>query len=143
MELGTLADQDPSRGDSPSREISRAMVAVFKEYVGRGPTVAKTYIHDDLVVCVLHDTMTRAEQTLAAQGKAEEVQQLRRSFQPLFREHASREIERIIGRPVIAFLSDHAVDPDWAVEAFVLQPPQHSDEPADDSVARSDGSLGG
>ena len=122
----TLADQGPPRGDSTSREISRAMVGVFKEYVGRGPTVAKTYIHDDLVVCILHDTMTRAEKTLTAEGKSDEVRHLRRSFQTLFRETASREIERIVGRPVIAFLSDHAVEPDWAVEAFVLQPPDGS-----------------
>jgi uncharacterized protein YbcI len=124
MESPTLADKEP-RGDSLSREISRAIVGLFKEYVGRGPTVAKTYIHDDLVVCVLHDTMTRAEQTLTGEGKAEEVRQLRRSFQALFREGASREIERIVGRPVVAFLSDHAVEPDWAVEAFVLEPPSN------------------
>ena len=103
------------------------MVGIFKEYVGRGPTVAKTYIHDDLVVCLVHDTMTRAEQSLTADGKAEEVRHLRRSLQKLFREHASREIERITGRSVVAFLSDHAVDPDWAVEAFVLEPSPRSD----------------
>ena len=132
MELPTLADQEPPRGDSPSREISRAMVGLFKEYVGRGPTVAKTYIHDDLVVCLLHDTMTRAEQTLAGEGQADEVRHLRRTFQSLFRERASREIERIVGRPVVAFLSDHAVDPDWAVEAFVLEPVPDEPAPAGD-----------
>ena len=127
--MEALTDQEPPRGDSLSREISRAMVGVFKEHVGRGPTVAKTYIHDDLVVCVLHDTMTRAEKTLSEQGQADEVRRLRRSFQDLFREHASREIERIMGRPVIAFLSDHAVDPDWAVEAFVIEPPEDPEGP--------------
>ena len=121
MESPTLTDQEPPRGDSRSREISRAMVGLFKEHVGRGPTVAKTYIHDDLIVCVLHDTMTKAELTLTRSGKADEVRSLRRSFQGIFRQEASREIERIVGRPVIAFLSDHAVDPDWAVEAFVLE----------------------
>src|SRR5688500_1085984 len=122
MESPTLTDQEPPRGDSLSREISRAMVGLFKEYVGRGPTVAKTYIHDDLVVCLLHDTMTRAEQTVTKQGKADEVRSLRRSFQAIFREQASREIERILKRPVTAFLSDHAVEPDWAVEVFVIAP---------------------
>lgn len=122
MESPSLTDQEPSRGDSASREISRAMVGLYKEYAGRGPTVAKTYIHDDLVVCVLHDTLTRGEQTLTSQGKAEDVRALRRSFQALFRERATREIERIIGRPVAAFLSDHAVEPDCAVEVFVLEP---------------------
>jgi uncharacterized protein YbcI len=123
MESPALTDKDSPRGDHAAREISRAMVGLFKDYVGRGPTVAKTYIHDDLVVCVLHDTMTRAERTLNAEGRADEVRSLRRSFQDLFREQASREIERIVGRPVTAFLSDHAVDPDYAIEAFVLKPP--------------------
>ena len=130
MELGTLTDEEPPRGDSPSREISRAIVGIYKEYVGRGPTVAKAYIHDDLVVCLLHDTMTHAEQTLAGQGKGDEVRSLRHTFQALFREQACREIERILGRPVIAFLSDHAVDPDWAIEAFVLQPAISADTSA-------------
>lgn len=123
MESPTLTDEEPPRSDSISREVSRAIVGLFKEHVGRGPTVAKTYIHDDLVVCVLNDTMTKAEQTLTREGRAEEVRALRRSFQALFRDEASREIERIMGRPVTAFLSDHAVDPDWAIEAFVLAPP--------------------
>ena len=123
MESSTLANEEPPRSESISREVSRAIVGLFKEHVGRGPTVAKTYIHDDLVVCVLNDTMTKAEQTLTRKGQTEEVRTLRRSFQALFRDEASREIERIMGRPVTAFLSDHAVDPDWAIEAFVLAPP--------------------
>ena len=127
MDAPQLTDREPPRGDSVSREISRAVVGVFKEHVGRGPTVAKTYVHDDLVVCVLNDTMTRAEKTLSKQGRADEVRRLRRSLQEVFREHASREVERIIGRRVIAFLSDHAVDPDWAVEAFILEPPGESE----------------
>jgi uncharacterized protein YbcI len=110
------------------------MVGLFKEYVGRGPTVAKTYIHDDLVVCLLHDTMTRAEQTLAREGKADEVRHLRRTFQSLLRERASREIERILGRRVVACFSDHAVDPDWAIEAFVLIPASGTDTAAAEPV---------
>jgi len=108
------------------------MVGLFKDHVGRGPTVAKTYIHDDLVVCVLHDTLTKAEHTLTDKGKAEEVRQIRRSFQGLFREEASAAIERVVGRRVIAFLSDHAVEPDWAIEAFVLEPPAGVGEVDDD-----------
>jgi uncharacterized protein YbcI len=122
MDVTALTDQEPSRGDSPSREISRAVVRLFKEYVGRGPTIAKTHIHDDLVVCLLHDTMTRVEQTLVEEGRVDEVRHLRGTIQSLFRDRASREVERVIGRPVIAFLGDHAVDPDWAIAAFVLEP---------------------
>ena len=31
-------------------------------------------------------------------------------------------VERLTGSKVLAFLSDHAVDPDYAVEVFVLEP---------------------
>jgi uncharacterized protein YbcI len=34
-----------------------------------GPTRAKTYIVEDLVVVVLEETFTRAEKTLAARGE--------------------------------------------------------------------------
>jgi uncharacterized protein YbcI len=119
--LETQETHGIATGESQGRDISRAMVGLFKEHVGRGPTVAKAYIHDDLVVCMLHDTMTKAEKTLTDEDKADEVRQIRRSFQGLFREQACAEVERIVGRKVIAFLSDHAVDPDWAIEAFVLE----------------------
>ena len=121
MKPPALESQGVVAGESQARDISRAMVGLFKEHVGRGPTVAKTYIHDDLVICMLHDTMTKAEKTLTDEHKGDEVRQIRRSFQGLFREQASAEVERIVGRKVIAFLSDHAVDPDWAIEAFVLE----------------------
>jgi uncharacterized protein YbcI len=51
-------------------QISDGMVALLKEYYGVGPTQAKTYYHDDLVVCVLRGGFTRVEKTLAAGGVA-------------------------------------------------------------------------
>jgi uncharacterized protein YbcI len=98
------------------------MVALFKQATGRGPGRARTYIEDSLVVTVLHDTMTKAERTLKAEKKEDTVRSLRRIFQGTFREEAIATVERVTGRKVIAFLSDHAVDPDYAVEAFVLEP---------------------
>ncbi len=40
--------------------ISKGMVALLKEFYGRGPTRAKTYYRDDLVVCLLRGGATRA-----------------------------------------------------------------------------------
>jgi uncharacterized protein YbcI len=34
----------------------------------------------------------------------------------------STEIERLTGRKVIGFMSDNHIDPDLAVEVFVLEP---------------------
>ena len=105
-----------------NRDISRAMVALFKDAVGRGPGRARTYIEDGLVVTVLHDTMTKAERTLKDENLEDHVRSLRRIFQGTFRDEAIAVVERLTGRRVLAFLSDHAVNPDYAIEAFILEP---------------------
>ena len=105
-----------------SRDLSRAMVALFKEYVGRGPTHARAYVEGDLVAIVLQDTMITAEKTLAEEGEEDLVRGVRRVFQGKFREDAVEIVEKLTGRTVKAFLSDHAIDPDVAIEAFVLEP---------------------
>jgi uncharacterized protein YbcI len=105
-----------------SRDVARAMVALFKEYVGRGPTHARAYVLDDLIVVMLQDTMIKAEKTLAEEGEEDLVRGVRRVFQGKFGDEANEIIERLSGRKVVAFLSDHNVDEDVAIEAFVLEP---------------------
>jgi uncharacterized protein YbcI len=113
-----------------AREVSRALVRLFKEYTGRGPTHARTTIDGDLVVCLLRDTMTQAERTLEEEDEADTVRHLRRVFQGAFRDQAIGAVERITGGEVVAFLSDHAVKPDYAVEVFVLAEPIPANESA-------------
>jgi uncharacterized protein YbcI len=103
-----------------AREISRGVVNLYKKYTGRGPSHARTYIHSDLVVTLLCDTMTPAELTLKDEGRAEMVREQRRVFQDAFRKEAKALVERTTGSRVVAFLSDHAIGPDYAVEVFVL-----------------------
>jgi uncharacterized protein YbcI len=104
-----------------SRDVARAMVALFKEYVGRGPTHARAYVLDDVIVVMLQDTMIKAEKTLADEGEEDLVRGVRRVFQGKFGDEANEIIERLSGRKVLAFLSDHNVDEDIAIEAFVLE----------------------
>jgi uncharacterized protein YbcI len=124
--LVATLEEKPAAGGL-SREISRAMVALFKEYVGRGPTHARTHVHEDLVVVVLEDTMIKAEKTLAEEGEEELVRGVRRVFQGKFAEDANSIIERHTGRKVRCFLSDHSIDEDIAVEVFVLAPPSKAE----------------
>jgi uncharacterized protein YbcI len=98
------------------------MVALFKEATGRGPGRARTHIEEGLVVTVLHDTMTKAERTLKDENHEDQVRNLRRIFQGTFRDEAIEVVERLTGQKVLAFLSDHAVESDYAIEAFVLDP---------------------
>ena len=65
--------RSPAHGDVLTA-ISDGLVALLKEFYGRGPTQAKTYYHDDLVVCVLRGGFTRVEQTLLAVSKVRHLQ---------------------------------------------------------------------
>jgi uncharacterized protein YbcI len=105
----------------PKRAIARGMVSLFKEYVGRGPTDARAFINEGLVVVLLRDTLTTAERTLAQSEEDEHlVLQLRRGFQGAMRDDAISLVERETGCKVKAFMSDNSLDPDYAVEVFVL-----------------------
>ena len=103
-----------------AQEISRGVVNLYKKYTGRGPSHARTHIHEDVIVTVLRDTLTHAEQTLKDEDRMEMIREQRRVFQDAFRTEAKGLVERTTGSRVVAFLSDHAIDPDHAVEVFVL-----------------------
>jgi uncharacterized protein YbcI len=103
------------------------MVKLMHDYTGRGPTRARTYIHTNLIVCMLADTLTKGERTLAAHGAEKSVIDTRRTYQQLMREDAVAMIKELAGRRVIAFFSDHSLNPDMAIEAFVLAPSDGAD----------------
>jgi uncharacterized protein YbcI len=100
--------------------ISRGMVRLQAEYYGKGPTKAKTYIVDDLVVVVLEETFTRAEKTLAERGEREAIQHIRRRFQQQMADDFTSLVEQATGRKVRVFLSETDIDSDVSVETFLL-----------------------
>lgn len=71
---------------------------------------------------LLGDTLTRGERQLVATGKADRVLQLRHDFQLVMRDELIETVEELIGRKVIAFMSQNHIDPDLAVEVLILQP---------------------
>src|ERR1700749_4518565 len=81
--------------------VSDGMVALLKEYYGRGPTQAKPSYHDDLAVCVLRGGFTRVEQTRLDGGRGHAVIAQRMEFQEVMRERFVAVIEHATGRPVI------------------------------------------
>jgi uncharacterized protein YbcI len=102
--------------------ISDGLVALLKEFYGRGPTQAKTYYHDDLVVCVLRGGFTRVEQTLLEGGRGAAVIDQRMAFQDVMRDRFEAVVEHATGRPVIGFMSGNQQAPDMICEVFVLSP---------------------
>jgi uncharacterized protein YbcI len=108
--------------------ISDGMVALLKDFYGRGPTRAKSYYEDDLVVCVLRGGFSRVEQTLLDGGRGAAVIQQRMEFQEVMRERFDEVIEAATGRPVIGFMSGNQQEPDMMCEVFILGPTDLVDE---------------
>jgi uncharacterized protein YbcI len=103
-------------------QISTGLVQLHSRYYGKGPTKAKTHLVDDAVVCILRGGFTTVERTLLDTGEVESVYQMRRSFQQAMEENFRLIVEEATGRKVIAYMSSIHVDPDLAVELFVLEP---------------------
>ena len=101
-------------------EISNAAVALHREHFGRGPGAAKSHLTDDAVICILSDVFTPVERTLIDAGAADNVRQTRAIHQVACEEAYKKRMEEVIGRPVSAYLSTIHVEPDVAVDVFML-----------------------
>ena len=102
--------------------ISNAIVGLLHDYTGRGQVRARTTIDENLVVCVLGATLTKAEQQLVDAGREKVVLRGRRAIQDTFAEEAIRTVEGLMNREVAAFMSNNHIEPDLAVEIFILAP---------------------
>jgi len=103
--------------------ISDSVVKTLTRVTGRGPLQAKTTLGDSGVFVVLQDTLTVGERSLVDAGHRWTVLDLRRRWQAVMEQEVSKNVEELTGRPVVGFMSDNQIDPDLAVEVFVLGPP--------------------
>lgn len=114
------SDQHSAVGEV-ARAISNEAVRLIADYTGRGPTKARTTINGDWVFIALEDTLTKGERHLAHNGHADAVRTIRRNYQDVMRLELEATVTRHLGRRVIAFLSDNHLDPDVALEGFLLE----------------------
>jgi len=105
---------------SPSLEISNSLARLHKQFVGRGPTNARTTIDGDLVVCLLEGGYTVAEQTLTDNDKADLVAAGRLGLQDAMRQAMIAAVEQTLGRRVHSFMSANDLERNLQVEVFVL-----------------------
>ncbi len=101
-------------------DISNAAVALHREHFGRGPGAAKTHITENLVVCVLTDVFTPLERTLIDAGQEARVRETRAIHRAATEEDYKARMESVLGRPVEAHMNTIHVDPDIAVDIFVV-----------------------
>jgi uncharacterized protein YbcI len=103
-------------------DLCNAMVRLYKEQFGRGPTKARAdYVSPDLIVVTLEDTMTPAERKMVERGDHHRLRDLRLYFQYASRDDFVGAVEEIMGRKVRAYMSAIDTQVDVAVEFFHLE----------------------
>src|SRR5215203_1986260 len=102
--------------------LANAMVGLKKRHYGRGPEAAKAWILDDYVFVALEGGLTRNEETLLADGKADMVRAYRLSFQETMTDVVTQAVAEITGRRVLTYHSQIVFDPARTFEVFVLEP---------------------
>jgi uncharacterized protein YbcI len=134
---GSISASDPPNGGEPDSrpgagdarpgqltQITRAMVAIYKDQFGRGPTHARShYAGPDMIVCALEDTLTPIERTLVSIGEHQRLRDIRALFQHTAEDAFRSAVEDITGRTVVAFSSGFDTNADVATEVFLLERP--------------------
>jgi uncharacterized protein YbcI len=112
----------PADRGSARSAIANAIVRLHAEHYGRGPTRARAHVAEDFVLVVLEDVFTTAERTLVSAGRGAQVQASRGAFAEVMRDRFVKAVEGASKRRVRAFFSQTHLDPEMAVELFVLEP---------------------
>jgi uncharacterized protein YbcI len=113
----------PLSGGELNAAITRELVRIHTAAIGRGPRKSYSFHSGDTLITVMLEVLTRAEQTLIAYEEGDAVLAMRRLSQRAMAEEMKAAVARLTGRKVLAFMSDNHLDPDMAVQVFVLEPP--------------------
>jgi uncharacterized protein YbcI len=107
-------------GGELNAALSSAVVGIYRAHLGRGPRSASTLHSGDVVTVVMREVMSHAEKSLARSGSGQDVTNMRRLFQTAMETDLRDAVERLTDRNVVAFISGNHVEPDVAVETFIL-----------------------
>ena len=122
--------------------LSNAMVRLYKEQFGRGPTKARSiYAGRDTLLCTLENSFTPAEAALVRMGEHQRLRDTRMFFQYATEEQFIGAVEEITGRKVRAFVSGVDADKDVSCELFYLEPVSSSSPDGDQSSPSATGEV--
>jgi uncharacterized protein YbcI len=122
MDDGPLQIGDAAKRGLELQEVTNAMVRLYKELLGRGPTKARTdYAGPDTLITTIQNSLTLAEQNMVALGEHRRVREIRMFFQQASEAEFTGVVEQITGRKVWAFVSGVDTARDVASEVFYLE----------------------
>jgi uncharacterized protein YbcI len=106
------AEEVPLIGDELFAAVTEAMVAFHQRYHHRKPVTARTVLlGDDLLGCMLGGVYTHVKKTMIEIQRLTMVQETRNAFQNAMQDKFIKAVERLSGRHVLAFFSNHHVGP--------------------------------
>jgi len=119
-----MAVKDSKTKGQVEAEVSEAIINFEKEYMGRGPDEAKTYIIDDLLVIRLQRVLTPAEQQLAksdgdVKGRSL-IKQVRRELLEKARPLLEATVRHITGRKISSMHTDISTASGERIIVFTL-----------------------
>lgn len=124
MSDGPTARPPERTGGDLLARLSDEMVRAKKQFFGKGPEQAKSYMLDDMLFVVMRGGLTTAEQTMLRFGRENMVRQFRQLFENEMTEVLTDLVEQSTGRTVINYQSQIMFDPDVIVEMFVFEQPR-------------------
>jgi uncharacterized protein YbcI len=119
----------PLTGDELLVALTDVMVGLHERYHHRAPVSAKSLLlGDEVLVCVLGGVYSDVEKTLIEMQRSTIVQEVRSAFQAAMQDKFIAVVERLSGREVLVFISNHHVGPDIEIELFMLRPRDSDDQ---------------
>lgn len=104
--------------------ISNRLAALHAHWYGKGPLAARTYVAgDDVVVAVLEESFTPAEQALVDRGEGGGIQEARRLLRRVTADDFAAAIEQATGRRVRSYISELDLAEGVSIEVFLLGAP--------------------
>ena len=136
-------DEHDNGGNSLLSRISTEVVRTQKEYFGKGPVKAKSYLMDDLLLVVMRGGLTTAEKTMLDFDQADQVREFRQVFENEMADRLTALIEDLTGRKVVTYQSQVMFDPDLVIEIFVFDDRLDDREVATTARDQMEGGDGG
>lgn len=110
-------------GGQLNSALANAVVRLHSRHVGRGPSKARAFYRQNVVVLLLEGALTRPEQSLVDDHRDALALALRREYHEVMHDDLVRAVEGLTGNKVVAFLSSSHTDPDMVGQVFVLDHP--------------------
>jgi len=119
-QLGDPGNDGALTGGELNAAVTREVVRIHTAKLGRGPKKSFSFYNGNVLVTIMQQVTTHAEQNLAGFGEGEAVRELRRLFQGTMTDELKAAVEAVTRRRVVALLSDNHIEPDLAVQVFIL-----------------------